>query len=846
MAELIDRARAALADTYTIDRLLGRGGMASVFLAQDLRHRRSVAIKVLDPELAAVLGPDRFLREIEIAGRLQHPHILPMLESGTADGLLYYVMPYVEGESLRERLKREHQLPVEDALRLSREVAGALDDAHHHGVVHRDVKPENILLSGGQAMVADFGIARAIHVAGSLQGTPSGSLIGTPAYMSPEQAAGSTDLDGRSDVYSLGCVLYEMLAGQPPFTGATNESIVGQHLAVEPRPVTALRTAVPEAASNAIAKALAKMPADRFSTASQFAAALAVAPPGTKHAARMRVAAGIGVLALAVALGSVVWLRSRPPAAPRSLLVLPFKNLTGDPGVDYLCEGLAAGVLSDLVAVPKLNVVSHTTAWTYRKSEKSIKEIARELGVGAVLEGEVVRRGGTLHLDAQLVSGGDGFVTWSGSFEHGADDLIRLEQEVVRGVAQAVSGRPLPAGLPELTRAPTHSPEAYDVYLQASRDLDLTDDPAAPERAVELCDRALALDPEFALAHAARSKALYRSYARTRDPVLFRQAEEASQRAIQLNPGLLEARLARAQMFRGAGRYAESIAELGEILTVNPNWDEAHRHLAAAYLDAGNLDHAVASARTATELRPRYWRNWNSLGAMLTRKGDYAGARAAFEEIIRLAPELNRGYAYVAGVAMLEGKYDEAIRIYERLPAPVKEGGLASNIATAYFFTRRLVEAEKFYLLAVSLEPRNPQWRENLGDLYVRKGDAVAARREHGEAARLCKERLALNPEDRATGVQYALCAAKAGDCGEAEHYLATLMPRLPGDDAQYAHSVARAHAVCNRRGEALAALKRAIALGFSPRLLRDEDEFRSLAGDSEFVRLVTPAGPGR
>ena len=846
MAELIERARAALASTYEIDHVLGRGGMASVFLAQDVRHHRSVAIKVLDPELAAILGPDRFLREIEIAGRLQHPHILPMLESGTADGLVYYVMPHVEGESLRERLTREHQLPVEDALRLSREVAEALDDAHRHGVDHRDVKPENILLSDGQAVVADFGIARAIHVAGGSQVTPVGSVIGTPAYMSPEQAVGNPDVDGRSDIYSLACVLYEMLAGQPPFTGATNEILVSQHLTVEPRPVTALRPAVPAAASRALAKALAKTPADRFRTASQFAAALTGALPTKKRVPRLRIAVGIVALAAVVAVGAVLWIKTRPPAPPQSLLVLPFRNLTGDPGVDYLCQGLAADVLSDLVRVRPLNVVSHTTAWTYQGSDKSVKEIARELGVQAVLEGSILKRSGMLQLDAQLVNGGSGFVTWTGTYQRAVDDLIRLEREVVRDVARAVSGGTRPAELPDLARAPTASPQAYDAYLQASRYLDLTDDPAAPERAVELCDRALALDPNFALAHAARSKALFRIYTRTKDPDAFRRAEEASQNAIQLNPGLLEARLARAQMFRGAGRYAESIAELGAILSVNPNWDEAYRHLAAAYQDAGNLDRALASARTATELRPRYWRNWSNMGAALTRKGDYAGARAAFEEVIRLAPELNRGYSYLGGVAMLEGKYEEAISVYERLPAPVKEGSMASNIATAYFFARRLDEAEKFYLLAVSLEPKNPKWRQNLGDLYIRRGKRDLARREQSEAARLFAEALVLNPEDRESAVQYALCVANTGDCSKAERYLADLLPRLPADDAQFAHTVARIHAVCGHRDEAIAALRKAIALGFSTTMLRDEDEFRSLAGDTEFVHLVAPRTPGR
>ena len=566
MAELIERARAALAGTYEIDRLLGRGGMASVFLAKDVRHRRSVAVKVLDPEFAVVLGTDRFLREIEIAGRLQHPHILPMLDSGTADGLLYYVMPFVEGESLRERLKREHQLPVEDALRLSREVAAALDDAHRHGVVHRDVKPENILLSGGHAMVADFGIARAISLAGGSQATPVGSVIGTPAYMSPEQAAGNPDVDGRSDIYSLGCVLYEMLAGQPPFTGVTYESVVGQHLTVEPRPVTALRPATPETASHALAKALAKTPADRFSTASQFATALMSAAPAKRPARGRRVALAITALAAVAAIASVLWVNTRPPAPPRSLLVLPFRNLTGDPGVEYLCEGLASEILSDLVGLPHLNVVSHTTAWTYQRSEKSIKDIARELDVQAVLKGVIQKRGAMLILDAQLVSGKNGFVLWTGKFERGADDLIRLEREVVRDVARAVSGRPLPTDRPELARPPTSSPAAFDIYLQAGRYLDLTDDPAAPDSVTALCDRALALDPSFALAHAARSKALFRIYSRTKDAGVFRQAEEASNRAIQLNPSLLDARLARAQMFRGAGRYAESISELVEIL----------------------------------------------------------------------------------------------------------------------------------------------------------------------------------------------------------------------------------------------------------------------------------------
>ncbi len=820
--------------------------MAVVFLAEDLRHRRQVALKVLRPELAAEIGPERFLREIQIVAGLNHPHILPLHDSGEAGGFLYYVMPFVEGESLRARLTREKQLPLDDALQIAREIADALSHAHSHDVVHRDIKPENILLESGHAVVADFGIARAIDMAGSHSATTGGMVLGTPAYMSPEQVAGSKDLDRRSDLYSLGCVLYEMLAGQPPFTGPSAESLVHQHLVVEPRPVTVLRSTVPALVSQAITKALAKAPADRFSTASLFALALAAPDQKSTPRSRRRVLVrGAGLVGVAAVI-SVLWFGDRPPAVPRSLLVLPFANLTGDSQLEYLCEGIASEVLSDLVRVPQLNVVSHTTAWSFRKREQGVKAIARELGVSAVLEGTIRRRGDKLQLDARLVDGRNGFVLWTGRFERAGDDLIRLERELVRDVARALSGHTSAAESIELASAPTRSTAAYDAYLQAGRFLDLADGLKGPERAVELYAKAIALDPRFALAHAGLSKALFRLHARTKDPELFRQAETASDRAIQLNPGLLEARLARAQIYRGSGRYAESIAELGGILSASPNWDEAHLHLAAAYRDAGELVSAQPSIRRAIELRPGYWKNWNSLGALLIRKGDYAGARAAFEDIVKLAPELNRGYEQLAALAMLEGKYDEAIAAYERLPAPAMDGTLASNIGTAYFFARRLDEAEKYYRLAVRLEPNHSTRRQNLGDLYVRQQRTDAARAEYGAAARLLESELAVNPDSRDIGMRYVLCLAKAGDCERSERFLKGLLPSLPEQDAQSTHSVAMVHAVCGRRDAAIAAVRRAIALGISRKLLRDEDEFRLLAVDPEFVRLLADESPRR
>lgn len=331
----LDRLTAALADRYTLDREIGAGGMATVYLAHDSKHERDVAIKVLHPDLGAVLGPERFLTEIKTTARLQHPHILPLLDSGSADGLLYYVMPLVTGESLRARLERERQLPVEDALRIAREAATALEHAHRLGIIHRDIKPENILLQDGHALVADFGIALAVQSAGQRL-TQTGLSLGTPQYMSPEQATGERTIDARSDVYALGAVLYEMLAGEPPFTGPTVQSIVARLMTEEPRGLVAQRKAVPDHIEAAVLRALEKLPADRFASAGEFAAALdareamasrtAHTTAASRTAARAPTArgtlamAGVALVASAVAAWSLLQPTPRPNVIRYSLM----------------------------------------------------------------------------------------------------------------------------------------------------------------------------------------------------------------------------------------------------------------------------------------------------------------------------------------------------------------------------------------------------------------------------------------------------------------------------------------------------------------------------------------------
>jgi serine/threonine-protein kinase len=394
--------------------------MATVYLARDLKHERDVAVKLMHPDLAAHMGPERFLHEIKIAANLTHPHIVPVYDSGSADGRLYYVMPYIDGESLRDRLEREGQLPLGDALAITRDVGEALAHAHSHGVVHRDIKPENILLSGDHALVADFGIARAVSVASEHRLTRTGLVLGTPLYMSPEQTAGSSEVDSRSDVYSLGCVLYEMLGGEPPFTGPTADGIARQHVHSVPRPITDLRATVPDTVSAAIAQALAKTPADRFSSAARFVDVLAgeAGDRAWPFRVRRRTAVLIAVPASLIAIAALIIGLSRDPPNPAPALdrnrvvVVPLENRTGDTALAVLGSLAADWIARGLQEIDVIEVVPTATAVNPGPDVASVAEssdagTARAAGMatraGTVVAGSYYRRADSLEFQTQVI-----------------------------------------------------------------------------------------------------------------------------------------------------------------------------------------------------------------------------------------------------------------------------------------------------------------------------------------------------------------------------------------------------------------------------------------------------------
>ena len=485
MSDPFAELNAALPSHYVIDRELGRGGMALVYLARDTRHERFVALKTLRPEISIALGRERFLREIKLAARLQHPNILPVYDSGDANGTLYYVMPFVEGESLRDRLEREPQLPIDDALQISREVAEALAYAHNHDVVHRDIKPENIMLSGGHAIVTDFGIARAVSAAGGDKLTQTGLAIGTPAYMPPEQASGSGQVDRRSDIYSLACVLYETLAGQPPFTGPTAQAIMARHsLDAVPR-LKVVRDAIPDELETVIERALEKVPADRYQSAEQFAKAVTTASTGqvSRVTAARRSSRGRGwrrpvvVVAGMIAVVAGAWLlfgrRGKTargdggPMQANRVAVLYFNDQSRDSSLRYLADGLTESLIDQLTPIRALDVVSRNGVAPFRGRDVARDSIARALGVGTLVEGEVEPVGARARVTVRLVDGASGVDVRRQSFELPMSAPLAMRDSVANQAALFLRERIGDEVRLREERASTSSVEAWTLVQQA-------------------------------------------------------------------------------------------------------------------------------------------------------------------------------------------------------------------------------------------------------------------------------------------------------------------------------------------------------------------------------------------
>ncbi|HEU4628487.1 MAG TPA: protein kinase [Gemmatimonadaceae bacterium] len=879
MPEIRPQLRAALGETYAIERELGAGGMATVYLAHDLKHDRAVALKVLHPHLAAALGAERFQREIRLAARLQHPHVLTVLDSGEAAGQLWFTMPYVEGESLRDRLNRERQLPVEDALRIACEAAQGLEYAHRHGVIHRDVKPENLLLTeDGNTLVADFGIARAITPGAAPTLTQTGISVGTPAYMSPEQAAGERDLTPRTDVYSLGAVLYEMLAGEPPFTGPSAQAVIARRFSGEVPSVRRARPAVPEPIEHAVTRALAVLPADRWLSAAEFARALGAGATTVTRVVPHAPAASTGALAplrrrplvatlllgVALGLGALFAWRygtaSDAGAGPPRLAVLPFENL-GDSADAYFADGITDAVRGKLTALPDVAVIARTSSEEYAHTTKPPDEIARELGVRYLLTGTVrwARNGdgpSRVQVSPELVEvDGEGAPrsTWQRSFDAPLTDVFQVQSEIAGQVASALDVALSPTDQHELAERPTRDLDAYDAYLKGEA-ITAVDVPSL-RRAAAFYEQAVARDSTFGIAWArlayARASLYYRSLAKQPAAPI----ERALDRARALAPDAVETYRARA-MYQlnvlGDRRAARAAAEEG--LARYPSNPDLLRGVANTEIVLGDVESGVARLRRALALDPRSAPTLRSLGNNLLLLHRPAEARDAFRPLLAiLAADAIPTRQALVMCSLEEGDLAGARRVLAEAPPDVDRARLLAYNAMYQDLYWVLDRAQQDTVLALppavfAIDGDQAARALAYAQILHQRGDTAAARR-WADSARVSYEALAQeSPENVQLPSLIGLALAYEGRYADAVRAAQRGVALARADSlAQYdlllynQHLLARIHILAGDHEAALDVLEPLLEQRYylTPGWLRIDPAFAPLRGDPRFERLV-------
>ena len=887
MADLNERLQRGLAEQYRLERELGRGGMATVFLAHDLRHDRPVALKVLHPELAASLGPERFQREIRLAARLQHPHILSVHDSGEADGQLWFTMPFVEGESLRDRLRREKQLPIEDALRITTEAARALDYAHRQGIIHRDIKPENILLtSEGDTLVADFGIGRALDSAGAGEKlTETGMVVGTPAYMSPEQGAGERELDGRSDLYSLGTVLYEMLAGEPPYTGPTAQAVLARRFTGEVPRVRQVRPTVPEAVEQALLKVLAPVPADRFQTAAEFARALvlpavsapvpaagvqevptqlSVPPAAGARPGPRRVAAPAFVLGLLVMASMGMFLLYRNHRAtedrgtgPKRLAVIPFENL-GPAEDEYFADGVTDAVRGKLTGIPGLEVTARSSSGQYKKTPKGPQQIGEELGVQYLLTGTVRWEKGPagqsrVQVSPELIQVSTAAAKWQQPFDAPLTDVFQVQADIAGRVVQALDVALGAGQRDQLEEKPTANLTAYDAYLKGEEVSNAmgTTDPATLRQALGHYGKAVALDSAFALAWARLSQVHALLYFLTAPGPEDRDAARAAaERALALAPERPEGRLALGDYhYRVTHDYTQALEQYAIGRRIAPRDAELLVATALTEQTLGQWEAALRHLQEALTIDPRSVNTARRLARTLMWLRRYPEALRVSDQGLSLAPASFELLENKAMVHLAQGDLAGAQAVLRAAPKELDAAVMVAYLGIYWDLAWVLDEEQRRLLVRLPLsafDDNRANWGLVLAQAYALDGDKARSR-AYGDTGRVgFEEQLRATPDDAQLHLLYGLALAYSGRNAEAVREGKQGLALLPIATDAYSgaynqHVLARIYLLAGEPEKALDQLEPLLKIPYylSPGWLKIDPNFAPLRGNPRFERLV-------
>ncbi len=913
--DLRDRLQLALGTAYTLDRELGGGGMSRVFTARETALGRTVVVKVLPPELAAGVSIERFKREIALAARLQHPHIVPLLSAGQMDGVPYFLMPFVTGESLRARLARHGELPVSESLRLLREIASALAYAHQNGVVHRDIKPENVLLAGGggprdsapgrmaTAMVADFGVAKAVAVAAADENpardgrdahhrvTSLGVALGTPAYMSPEQATADPSTDHRADLYAFGVLAYEILTGQTPFGKRSPAELLAAHVTEAPRPVTDLRPTLPPALAALVMRCLQKRPSDRpqsageilqsldeITTPSAGTAPTTALPPVTtppspplprRGAGAGRNVAATVIIVATVALmvgtaGVAIWKGKSPGVAAvpdereERIAVLPFENL-GDSADAYFADGITDAVRGKLTALPSLEVIARASSVQYRATARPPAEIAKELGVRYLLTGTVRWAKGAggasrVQVSPELVEvqpDGAAASRWGQPFDAEMADVFRVQGEIASKVAEAMRLTLGVADQARLVEVPTRDPVAYDAFLRAEAMFASGATSSAElRRIIAGYERALSVDTAFADAWARLAGARALLYANgVPNPELAKQAREAADRALRLAPTRALGHRALASYYMNVERDPRrALSEVEAARTATPKDATVLSVLAGVYSAIGRFEDAVRSARAAERLDPRAMLPLQQLRTALSALRRYREARQVADREMALSPNLSSIEDRVI-VSLAEGDLAGARRFLDSASQRVSQDELVTYLANYQDLGWVLDDARQQRLLSLGPEHFDNDravWSIVRAQVYGWRGDSALARVWGDTAAREFGAQVRANPDDAQRHAFYGLSLAYAGRRAEAiaegERGVALLPVERDAVNGPYqVHLLARIYLLVGEREKALDLLEQLLGRPYylSPGWLRIDPTFAALRGNPRFEKLA-------
>lgn len=869
---------------YRIESLLGRGGMGAVYKAYDRELDRVVALKVVRPELTtdpSIL--QRFKQELLLASRISQKNILRIHDLGDVEGVKFISMAYVEGEDLHRVLERQGRLPLARALNLTRQLCAALDAAHAEGVVHRDLKPQNILLDAADnAYVSDFGLAKSLEEGAALM-TRTGEVLGTPRYMSPEQVEGKPT-GPSSDLYALGLILYEMVTGAAPFQSASTYQLMYQRVTTRPKSPKEINPDLPDYLVRIILRCLEPNPDARYQQAREVlrdlesevgpapSRSVQISLPTPSRSMQISVpvptrsgwlwagAALLAILVMALAIPPVRHSLFRRPQHPgagpagippltqgKYVAVLSFRVLGDQESLGYIAEGLSESLSAKLFQLKDVHVASPSA--TEKADPKDPPEkIAGELGANLLVRGTV--QGATLQGKAQKIAVivrlddvSTGRPLWSGEISGMAQDLLTLEDQMSSMLVSALDLKPSDSELERAAAHPTENVEAYDLYLKGRSALHREHGPKDIQTAIDFYDAALKKDPSFALAYTGLADSSLAMYAVSKDAFWEQKALGAAQQAQQLNDQLAEVHFALGSVYRVTGKAAESIVELDRALQLSPNSDEGYRRLGNAYLANGRMEEALKAYQKAIELNPYYWANYNTLGTAYFNIGDSEKALNAYRKVTELEPDNSIGYMNIGAVYFRLGKYEECIPFFQRALKLQPQADLYSNLGTAYFFLKRYEEAVQTFEKAVEMNPNDPDIMGNLADAYRWSGHADKAQSTYDKAIALAYKELQVNPRQAGAMSSLGVYYAKKGDTTQALQFVHRARSIDPAN-IQFIYNEAEVRALANQPAEALKSLREAFQKGYSPEEARNDPELKRLEGLPEYAELLKEFTP--